>query len=325
MTQMTIRDAIRRALIEEMERDETVFLVGEELGKGYEGTYGITRGMYEMFGAKRMVDTPIAEAGMGGLATGAAMNGLRPVLEYMTVNFAILGLDAIINHAAKIHYMFGGQFSVPLVVRTAASWGQLSATHSQTFESWFSYMPGLKVVYPGTAADCYGLLKEAIRDPDPVIYIEHTRLYRLRGEVPDDTNFTVPIGKSEIKRKGRDVTVVSYGNMLPITLDAANELAKEGVDCEVVDLRTLRPLDLDPVLESFKKTYRAAVVTDDFRTAGMSAEIAAQIYEHGFDYLDAPIKRITAAEVPLPYAKNLERMAMPSKEDVKAGILELVS
>jgi pyruvate dehydrogenase E1 component beta subunit len=324
MTQLTIRDAIRRAMIEEMERDESVFVMGQELGLGYEGTYGITRGMYEQFGGKRMIDTPISEAGMGGVAVGAAMNGLRPILEYMTVNFALLGLDALVNHAAKIHYMFGGQFSCPMVVRTAASWGQLSATHSQTFEAWFSYMPGLKVVYPGTAADCYGLLKQAIRDPDPVIYIEHTRLYRYKGEVPDDTNFTIPIGKSEIKRQGRDVTVVTYGNMLPIVLEAAEELAKEGVECEVVDLRSLRPLDLDPVLTSFKKTYRAAVVTDDFHTAGMSGEIAAQIYEHGFDYLDAPIKRITALEVPLPYAKNLERLAMPSKEDVKAGIMQLV-
>lgn len=323
MAQMTIRDAIRRAMIEEMERDETVFLMGEEVGV-WGGTYGVSRDMYNMFGAKRVRDTPISEMVMGGAAVGAAMNGLRPILEYMTVNFAVLGLDAIVNHAAKVRYMFGGQFEVPLVVRTAAGWGQLSATHSQTFEAWFSYMPGLKVVFPGTAADCYGLLKTAIRDPDPVIFIEHTGLYRYRGEVPDNTDFTIPLGRSDIKRAGSDVTVVTYGRMLPLSLEAADELSKEGIECEVVDLRTLRPLDLEPVIASFKKTYRAAIVTEDFKTAGMSAEIAAQIYERGFDYLDAPLKRITALEVPLPYARNLERLAMPTKEDIKQGILELV-
>lgn len=323
MAQITIRDAIRRAMIEEMERDETVFLMGEEVGV-WGGTYGVSRDMYNMFGEKRVRDTPISEMVIGGAAVGAAMNGLRPILEYMTVNFAVLGMDAIVNHAAKVRYMFGGQFSVPLVVRTAAGWGQLSATHSQTFEAWFSYMPGLKVVFPGTAADCYGLLKTAIRDPDPVIFIEHTGLYRYRGEVPDDTDFTIPLGKSDIKREGDDVTVVSYGRMVPLAMEAADELSKEGIECEIVDLRTLRPLDLDPVIASFKKTYRAAVVTEDFKTAGMSAEIAAQIYERGFDYLDAPLKRITALEVPLPYAKNLERLAMPTKEDIKQGILELV-
>lgn len=323
MAQITVREAIRRAMIEEMERDETVFLMGEEVGV-WGGTYGVSRDMYNMFGEKRVRDTPISEMVMGGAAVGAAMNGLRPILEYMTVNFAVLGLDAIVNHAAKVHYMFGGQFSVPMVVRTAAGWGQLSATHSQTFESWFTYVPGLKVVYPGSAADCYGLLKTAIRDPDPVIFIEHTGLYRYRGEVPDDKDFTIPIGKSEVKRQGRDVTIVTYGRMLPITMEAADELSKEGIECEVVDLRSLRPLDLDPVIDSFKKTYRAAIVTEDFKTSGMSAEIAAQIYERGFDYLDAPLKRITALEVPLPYAKNLERLAMPSKEDVKQGILELL-
>ncbi|HBY98928.1 MAG: alpha-ketoacid dehydrogenase subunit beta [Ardenticatenaceae bacterium] len=323
MAQMTIREAVRRAMIEEMERDETVFLMGEEVGV-WGGTYGVSRDMYNMFGAKRVRDTPISEMVMGGTAVGAAMNGLRPILEYMTVNFAVLGLDAIVNHAAKVHYMFGGQFNVPLVVRTAAGWGQLSATHSQTFEAWFSYMPGLKVLFPGTAADCYGLLKTAIRDPDPVIFIEHTGLYRYRGEVPDDNNFTIPIGKSDVKRQGNDVTVVTYGRMLPLTMEAADDLSKEGIECEVVDLRTLRPLDLEPVIASFKKTYHAAIVTEDFKTAGMSAEIAAQIYERGFDYLDAPLKRIAALEVPLPYAKNLERLAMPTKEDIKQSILELV-
>ncbi|GAP62112.1 pyruvate dehydrogenase E1 component beta subunit [Ardenticatena maritima] len=322
MAQMTYRDAVRRALIEEMERDERVFIMGEEVGV-WGGTFAVTRGMYDMFGEKRVRDTPISELVIAGAAVGAAMNGLRPVAEIMTFNFALLSLDAIINHAAKVRYMFGGQFDCPMVLRTTSGWGQLSATHSQTFENYVAHVPGLKVIMPGTPADAYGLLKAAIRDPDPVIFIEHTHLYRVRGEVPDE-EVVLPIGRSEVKREGRDVTIVAYSRMLHEALKAADELAKEGIECEVVDIPTLRPLDLRPVIESFKKTYRAVLATEQWLGYGVDAEIAAQIYEHAFDYLDAPIKRVTAPPVPLPYNKNLELAAMPDKEDIKRAVLEVL-
>lgn len=322
MAQMTYRDAVRRALIEEMERDERVFIMGEEVGV-WGGTFAVTRGMYDMFGEKRVRDTPISELVIAGAAVGAAMNGLRPVAEIMTFNFALLSLDAIINHAAKVRYMFGGQFDCPMVLRTTSGWGQLSATHSQTFENYVAHVPGLKVIMPGTPADAYGLLKAAIRDPDPVIFIEHTHLYRVRGEVPDE-EVVLPIGRSEVKREGRDVTIVAYSRMLHEALKAADELAKEGIECEVVDIPTLRPLDLRPVIASFKKTYRAVLATEQWLGYGVDAEIAAQIYEHAFDYLDAPIKRVTAPPVPLPYNKNLELAAMPDKEDIKRAVLEVL-
>nr|WP_290665575.1 alpha-ketoacid dehydrogenase subunit beta [Ardenticatena sp.] len=322
MAQMTYRDAVRRALIEEMERDERVFIMGEEVGV-WGGTFAVTRGMYDMFGEKRVRDTPISELVIAGAAVGAAMNGLRPVAEIMTFNFALLSLDAMINHAAKVRYMFGGQFECPMVLRTTSGWGQLSATHSQTFENYVAHVPGLKVIMPGTPADAYGLLKAAIRDPDPVIFIEHTHLYRVRGEVPDE-EFLLPIGQSNIKREGRDVTIVAYSRMLHEALKAADELAKEGIECEVVDIPTLRPLDLRPVVQSFKKTYRAVLATEQWLGYGVDAEIAAQIYEHAFDYLDAPIKRVTAPPVPLPYNKHLELAAMPDKEDIKRAVLEVL-
>ncbi len=322
MAEITYREAVRRALIEEMRRDERVFIMGEEVGV-WGGTYAVTRGLLEEFGEKRVRDTPISEMVIAGAAVGAAMNGLRPVAEIMTVNFALLSLDAIVNHAAKVRYMFGGQFECPLVLRTTAGWGQLSATHSQTLENYFAHVPGLKVIMPGTPRDAYGLLKSAIRDPDPVIFIEHTHLYRVRGEVPDE-EFTLPIGRSEVKRPGRDVTVIAYSRMLQEALKAADELAREGIECEVIDIATLRPLDLKPIIASFKKTYRAVLATEQWLGYGIDAEVAAQIYEHAFDYLDAPIRRVTSKPVPLPYNRDLEQLALPDKEDIKQAVLEVL-
>jgi pyruvate dehydrogenase E1 component beta subunit len=278
--------------------------------------------MLEEFGAKRVRNTPIAEMVIGGCAVGAAMNGLKPIAEYMTVNFALLGIDAIVNHAAKIYSMFGGQFNVPLVVRMAATWSQNSATHSQSFEGWFAHVPGLKVVYPGRPADAYGLLRSAIQDPDPVIFYESINLYYNRNyaqEFPDDLEY-IDLSKNLVARPGKDVTIVTYGRMLPISLLAADELEKEGVSAEVVDMRVLRPLDLEPAINSFKKTYRAVIATDDWRTVGMSAELAASLYEHAFDYLDAPIRRVTVQEVPSPYNRRLELNVFPDKEDVKEAV-----
>jgi len=318
MPVMTIREAIRQALREEMQRDRRVFIMGEDVG-AYGGTYAVTRGLYEEFGEERVRDTPIAESAIVGVALGAALGGLRPVAEIMTINFILLALDQIVNHAAKMSYMFGGQFKVPLVIRVPAGWGQLAATHSQTFEVYFAYVPGLKVVYPGTPYDAKGMLKAALRDEDPVIYIEHTALYPVRGEVSDG-DYVVPIGKSEIKRVGRDCTIVTYGRMLQASLQAAEQLAREGIEVEVVDLRTLRPLDMEPVYESVAKTHRALVVTEEWRSFGVGAEVAARIQEHAFDELDAPVMRLGSREVPLPYNKHHERAVLPWPEDVVKAV-----
>lgn len=323
MATITYREAVRRAMSEEMRRDENVFLMGEEVGV-WGGTYAVSRGMLDEFGEKRVRDTPISEMVIAGAAAGAAINGLRPIAEIMTINFALLSMDAIVNHAAKLNYMFDGQFSCPMVLRTTAGWGQLSATHSQTFENYFAHVPGLKVIMPGTPRDVYGLLKTAIRDPDPVVFVEHTMLYRVRGEVPDDTDFTIPFGQSEIKREGDDVTIITYSRMLQESLKAAEELAGEGIECEVVDVPSLRPLDLEPIINSFKKTYRAVIATEQWFGYGLDAELAAQIYEHAFDYLDAPIKRVTATSTPLPYNRELERRAIPHAEDVKGAVLDVL-
>jgi pyruvate dehydrogenase E1 component beta subunit len=318
MPVMTIREAIRQTLREEMQRDRRVFIMGEDVG-AYGGTYAVTRGLYEEFGEERVRDTPIAESAIVGVALGAALGGLRPVAEIMTINFILLALDQIVNHAAKMSYMFGGQFKVPLVIRVPAGWGQLAATHSQTFEVYFAYVPGLKVVYPGTPYDAKGMLKAALRDEDPVIYIEHTALYPVRGEVPDG-DYVVPIGKSEIKRVGRDCTIVTYGRMLQASLQAAEQLAREGIEVEVVDLRTLRPLDMEPVYESVAKTHRALVVTEEWRSFGVGAEVAARIQEHAFDELDAPVMRLGSREVPHPYNKHHERAVLPWPEDVVKAV-----
>lgn len=323
MARITMREAISQALWEEMERDPNVFILGEEVGV-WGGTYAVTKGFYDHFGADRVRDTPIAEAAIIGAAIGSALTGLRPVAELMTINFAFSAMDHIVNEAAKLHYMFNGQFVLPLVIRTVSGGGrQLGATHSQTPDAIFAHFPGLKVVAPGTPEDAKGLLKSAIRSNDPILFIEHATLYQVRGEVPDG-EYTVPIGKSKVQREGKDVTIVTYSKMLEISLKAAEQLSQEGIEAEIVDLRSLRPLDIDTVLESFKKTNRAVVVEEGWRSYGVGSEIAARIYEQAFDYVDAPIQRVAQDEVPLPYNRTLEQMALPQVEDVLRAVKEVL-
>jgi pyruvate dehydrogenase E1 component beta subunit len=323
MAKITMRQAITDALWEEMERDEDVFMLGEEIGV-WGGTYAVTKGFYDHFGEKRVRDTPIAEAAIVGAAIGAALTGLRPVAEIMTINFAFSAMDHIVNEAAKFHYMFGGQMKIPMVIRTPGGGGrQLGATHSQTPDALFAHFPGLKVVAPGTPADAKGLLKAAIRSDNPILFIEHATLYQTRGEVPEG-DYIIPIGKSDIKRPGKDVTIVTYSKMLEISMKAAEELASQGIDAEVVDLRTLRPLDMEPVLASFRKTNRAVIVEEGWKSYGVGAEISARIYEEAFDYVDAPIKRVAQKEVPLPYNQALEQMAIPNAEDVVRAVKEVL-
>jgi len=270
-------------------------------------------------------DTPIAEGVIVGAGIGAAIAGLRPVAELMTINFAFLALDQIVNHAAKLHYMFNGNIRVPMVIRTVGGGGrQLGATHSQTPDVIFAHFPGLKVVAPGTPADAKGLLKSAIRDDDPVFFIEHATLYQVKGEVPDDEDFLVPIGVSDVKREGKDVTIVSYSKMLQVSLEAADKLAGEGISAEIVDLRTLRPLDVKPIIESVKKTNRLVVVEEGWRSFGIGAEISSRVTELAFDYLDAPVRRVAQAEVPLPYNRRLEQMALPQVDDVIAAVKDVM-
>ncbi|MFN3308181.1 MAG: alpha-ketoacid dehydrogenase subunit beta [Anaerolineales bacterium] len=323
MARITYREAISKALWEEMERDPSVFILGEEVGV-WGGTYAVTKGFYDHFGPKRVMDTPIAEATIVGAAIGAALTGLRPVAELMTINFAFAAMDHIVNQAAKLRYMFGGQFTLPLVIRTVSGGGrQLGATHSQTPDAIFAHFPGLKVVAPGTPEDAKGLLKAAIRSDDPILFIEHATLYQTRGEVPDE-DYVIPIGKSKIQRPGRDVTIVTYSKMLELSLKAAEQLAKEGIEVEIVDLRSLRPLDMQPVLQSFKKTNRAVIVEEGWRSYGVGSEVAARIYEEAFDYVDAPIQRVAQKETPLPYNRTLEQMALPQVEDIVRAVKEVL-
>ncbi len=325
MAVITYREALNQALREEMERDETVFLIGEEVGV-YGGAYKVSQGLLEKFGPKRIIDTPICESGFTGVGIGAAMVGLRPIVEMMTFNFAILALDQIVNHAAKIHYMSGGQFPIPLVVRGPGGPAhQLAAQHSQSMESYFCHVPGLKVVRPTTAADAKGLLKSSIRDDNPVIFIEAETLYPMKGEVPEDPDFTIPLGVAEVKREGRDVTVVAYSRMYYLALEAAEELDKEGISVEIVDPRTLRPLDKETILASIRKTHRAVLLESGAGYAGMGAEFAAVIAEEAFDDLDAPIERVTGANAPMPYARNLERLKTPSKAQVIETIRKVLA
>jgi pyruvate dehydrogenase E1 component beta subunit len=318
-----MREAISQALWEEMEADDRVFILGEEVGV-WGGTYAVTKGFYDHFGDKRVRDTPIAEAVIVGAAIGAAMTGLRPVAELMTINFAFSAMDHIINQAAKLRYMFGGQFTVPLVIRAPGGGGrQLGATHSQTPDAVFAHFPGLKVVAPGTPEDAKGMLKNAIRSDDPVLFIEHATLYQVRGEVPDG-DFTVPLGKSKVHRPGRDATIVTYSKSLETSSKAAEQLAKDGIEVEIIDLRSLRPLDMDPVIESFKKTNRAVIVEEGWRSFGVGSEVAARIYEEAFDFVDAPVKRVAQTEVPLPYNRTLEQMALPQVEDVVKAVKEVL-
>ena len=324
MARITFREAISQALREEMYRDERVFIMGEEVGT-WGGTYAVTRGFLDEFGERRVRDTPIAEGAIVGAAAGAAIAGLRPVAEIMTINFAFLAMDQIVNHVAKLYYMFHGQVKCPLVIRTVGGGGrQLGASHSQTPDVVFAHFPGLKVVAPGTPADAKGLLKSAIRDEDPVFFIENATLYQARGEVPDDEDFLVPIGVSDVKREGKDVTIVSYSKMLHVALEAAGKLAEEGIEAEVIDLRTLRPLDTRPIITSVQKTNRMVVVEEGWRAYGIGAEIASRVTELAFDYLDAPVRRVAQAEVPLPYNRRLEQMALPQVADVVHAVRDVL-
>src|SRR5512142_1006953 len=323
MAKITMREAISQALMEEMDRDPAVFIMGEEVGV-WGGSYAVTKGFYDKYGPDRVKDTPIAENAIVGAAIGAAMVGQRPVAELMTINFAFSAMDYIVNQAPKLHYMFGGQFEVPLVIRTVGGGGrQLGATHSQTPDAIFAHFPGLTVVAPGTPEDAKGLMKSAIRSNDPVLFIEHATMYQVRGDVPDG-DYTIPIGQSKVQRPGRDVTVVTYSKGLEISMKAAEAMAKDGIELEVVDLRTLRPLDMEPVIESFKKTNRAVVVEEGWKSYGVGSEIASRIYEEAFDYVDAPVRRVAQDEVPLPYNRTLEQAALPQVDDVLAAVEEVL-
>jgi pyruvate dehydrogenase E1 component beta subunit len=320
MAQMTYRQALHDTLREELLRDENVFLLGEEIGN-FEGSYKITAGLLKEFGPRRVVDTPIAENGFVGMATGAAMLGLRPVVEIMTINFIILAMDEIVNHAAKIHYMFGGQCSIPLVIRTPGGGGQqLAATHSQNLEVWFAHIPGLKVVAPSTPADARGMLRTAIRDNNPVLFLENLALYNIKGEVAESDE-TVPFGQAKVIKEGTDLTVISYSRMTAVALDVARRMGQEnGLSIEVVDLRSLRPLDTETLLTSVKKTNRAIVFEEDWLSFGIGAEIVARMQEQAFDYLDAPVTRVASIEVPLPYSKSLEQAALTGAQQLEDAI-----
>lgn len=319
-----MRDALREALREELLRDERVFLMGEDIGK-YGGSYAVTRGLLDEFGPERVRDTPIAESGIVGAGIGAAMAGMRPMVELMTINFSFLALDQIVNNAAKLHYMSNGQINVPLVIRMAAGGGsQLAATHSHSLEGLYAHFPGLKVACPSNAADAKGLLKRAFRDDNTVIFIEHTALYGVRGEVPDDPDFLVDFGKANVLREGTDVTIVGYSGSVWQAYRAASLLAdQEEISAEVIDLRTLRPLDIETVVNSVKKTNRAVIVEDDWKFGGFAGELSAQIMEHAFDWLDAPVARVCGKDVPMPYNRNLEFAALPSEEDVVEAVLAM--
>ena len=315
MREVQFRDALNEAMTEEMRRDENVFLLGEEVAQ-YNGAYKVSQGMLKEFGEKRVIDTPIAELGFAGIAVGAAMNGLRPIVEFMTFNFAILAMDQIINHAAKMYQMSGGQYNVPVVFRGPnGTAGQLAATHSQSFEVMYGHIPGLKVITPSNPYDAKGLLKAAIRDNDPVIFMESEKMYGDKGEIPDG-EYLLPIGVADIKRKGKDVTIVSYGKIIKEVFVAATELAKEGIEVEIIDLRTIRPMDYATIIESVKKTNRLIIVEETWPFCSISSEITYTIQQHAFDYLDAPIKRITQADTPFPFAKTLNDEALPNAERI---------
>ena len=324
MAVLTIRDALNQALREELIRDENVFIMGEEVAE-YDGAYKVTRGLWKEFGDKRVVDTPITELGFAGLGVGAAMAGLRPVIEFMTFNFSILAADQIINHAAKMLYMSGGEFKVPIVFRGPnGSAFQVSSQHSQALEAFYANFPGLKVVMPSTAADAKGLLKSSIRDDNPVIFMEQERMYGMKTEVPEDDDFTIPLGVADIKREGTDCTIVARSMTVPMALDAAEKIQQEfDVSVEVIDPRTIKPLDIDTIVASIKKTNRLVIAEESHSFASVGAEITYQVMDHAFDYLDAPIKRVSTVEAPMPYAKNLEAAALPSVDKIVAAVKEV--
>jgi pyruvate dehydrogenase E1 component beta subunit len=319
MVTMTIREALRDAMAEEMRRDGDVFVMGEEVAE-YQGAYKITQGLLQEFGARRVIDTPITEHGFAGIGIGAALTGLKPIVEFMTFNFAMQAMDQIINSAAKTLYMSGGQLGCSIVFRGPnGAAARVAAQHSQDYSSWYSHIPGLKVIAPFSAADAKGLLKAAIRDPNPVIFLENEMLYGHTGEVPKLADYVIPIGKARIARAGQHVTIISWSNGMTYALKAADELAKEGIEAEVIDLRTLRPMDTDTIIASVKKTGRAVTVEEGWQQSGVGAEIAARIMEHAFDYLDAPVTRVSGKDVPMPYAANLEKLALPSAAEVVAA------
>ncbi len=323
MPEITYREAVRRGLQEALDGDERVFILGEDIGN-YGGAYAVTKGFLEQYGPKRIKDTPISESVIVGCGAGAAMAGLRPVVELMTINFSLLALDQIVNHATKVRYMSGGQLNSPLILRTVTGGGGgMAATHSQSLEGWFATLPGLKVAVPATPYDALGMLRQAFLEEDPVLFAEHSLLYRLRGEVPDEP-YTVPFGQASVQRRGDGVTLVAYSRMVHVALDAAQVLADRGVEAEVIDLRSLRPLDMETVYESVRKTNRALVVEEAWRTGGFGAEVAAQIQEACFDSLDAPVARVGGEEVPQPYALSLEKAAIPDAQKVLDTLARVV-
>jgi pyruvate dehydrogenase E1 component beta subunit len=323
MAVITMREALNQAMREEMQRDESVFLLGEEVA-AYQGAYKVSKGLLEEFGEKRVIDSPITELGFAGLGVGAAMAGLRPIIEFMTFNFSILATDQIINSAAKMRYMSGGQFKIPIVFRGPnGSAFQVSSQHSQALESWYAHFPGIKVVMPSTPADAKGLLKSAIRDDDPVIFMEQERMYGLKGEVPEEEDFLIPLGRADVKREGKDATIVARSMTVPLALKAAEELETQGVSVEVIDPRTIRPLDIETIINSVKKTNRVVIAEESHPFCGVAAEISAEIMERAFDYLDAPVRRVSGADAPMPYAKNLERLALPDVERIVKAVREV--
>lgn len=323
MKTLQFREAICEAMSEEMRRDDTIYLMGEEVAE-YNGAYKASKGMLEEFGAKRVIDTPISELGFSGIGIGSAMNGNRPIIEFMTFNFSLVGIDQIINNAAKMRQMSGGQFNIPIVFRgPTASAGQLAATHSQAFESWFANCPGLKVVVPSNPADAKGLLKSAIRDDDPVIFMESEQMYGDKGDVPEG-EYLIPLGVAEIKRKGNDVTIVSFGKIIKEAYKAAEELAKDGIECEIIDLRTVRPMDQKTILESVKKTNRLVILEEAWPFGNMATEITYIVQNEAFDYLDAPIIKINTADTPAPYSPVLFKEWLPNSEDVIKAVKKVL-
>lgn len=309
-----------QAMREDLDRDERMFLIGEDIGP-YGGTYAVTKGFWEQYGPKRIKDSPLSESAIVGAALGAAMAGLRPVVEIMTINFTLLALDQIVNHASKIRSMSGGQFSIPMMMRTVTGGGaSLAATHSQSLDPWFASIPGIKVVVPATPKDALGLYRAARKEMDPVVFIEHILLYSTRGDVPEGNDWDIPLGKAEVKREGKDLTIVAYSRAVLTALQAATELSKRGIEAEVIDLRCLRPLDMETVLTSVRKTHKAVVVEEAYRTGGFASEIAAQIQEHAFDYLDGPIARVAGEEVPIPYSRWLEPLSIPDAAKILKAV-----
>jgi pyruvate dehydrogenase E1 component beta subunit len=323
MREVQFREALREAMTEEMRVDERVFLMGEEVAE-YNGAYKVSQGMLDEFGPKRVIDTPIAELGFAGIAVGASMNGLRPIVEFMTWNFAILAADQIINSAAKMLQMSGGQYSCPIVFRGGnGTAGQLAATHSQSFESIYAHVPGLKVITPSTPYDAKGLLKAAIRDNDPVVFLESEKMYGDKGMIPDG-EYIIPIGVADVKRKGSDVTLVTFGKIIKVVLSAAELLEKEGISCEIIDLRTIRPIDYPAVVESIKKTNRCVVVEESWPLASISSEIAYHVQRYAFDYLDAPVMRVTQSDTPFPFSPSLMEEALPNTDRIIKAVKQVL-